>query len=114
LRELPKDELYQLYCKKYYNYHVLAKHFRCSTETVRLNIELHDIPKKTKGNQLARRLKKSQSQLKQLLNDLYLIQKLSIDEIAFMLDTTSLTVGRNLKTLGITCRPAHRPSRKRI
>lgn len=106
MRRLPKDELYHLYVHEFYTYHDLANHFRCSTETIRLNIEFCNIPKLLKGNQLARKMKMSQTELRQLLNDLYWKERMTIIEMAEYLGTNQCTIWSNLKRLGIKRRPA--------
>lgn len=101
MRRLPKDELYLLYVHEYYTYQDLARHFHCSTETIRLNIEFYNIPKSKKGNQLARKMKMSQDELRQLLTDLYWKEKMTIIEMAEYLGTNQFTIWSNLERLGI-------------
>jgi hypothetical protein len=108
MRRLPKDELYHLYVHEFYTYQDLAKHFRCSTETIRLNMELYNIPRLKKGNQLARKMKMTEGELRQLLNDLYWKDKMTIIEIAEFLETNQFTIWSNLKRLGIKRRHARK------
>lgn len=112
MRCLSKDELYHLYVHEFYTYQDLAKYFRCSTKTIRLNMELHNIPKLKKGNQLARKMKMSQGELRQLLNDLYWKEKMTIIEMAEFLETNQFTIWSNLKRLGIKRRQAKKRTSK--
>ncbi|SHF34681.1 hypothetical protein SAMN05444392_11647 [Seinonella peptonophila] len=71
MRKLPKDQLYQLYIEDFYTYQEIAEFFRCSTETVRKNIEFFNLPKRSKGMSITRRLKMKNQELRRLLNHLY-------------------------------------------
>ncbi|WP_044640534.1 hypothetical protein [Risungbinella massiliensis] len=82
MRELPKCRLYELYVEEFYTYQDLARYFKCSTETIRLNIERHSIPKRARGQSLLTKCKLSERDLTQLLPKLYWEDKLSIFQIA--------------------------------
>lgn len=104
MRRLPKDELYRLHVEKFYTYQDLALHFRCSTETIRLNLDYYKIPRLKKGNSLARKLRMTKKELKDYLHDLYWNKNMSLHDIAEYLDLAQYTVWRNFNTMGIARR----------
>lgn len=113
MKVLPKDELYKLYVEQFYTYQDLAKHFRCSTETVRFNIELHNIPKSQKGHLLFRRLKMKKEDFRDMLEEFYWKDQMTIDEIADYLETTQFTIWINLKRFGIERRSVKNRNEKK-
>lgn len=105
MRILPKDELYRLHVEEFYTYQELAKHYRCSTETIRINMESHKIPKLNKGNCLARKMKMKKNELNAFLSQLYWDKKMSIHQIAEYLQVNQLTVWSYMNKQGIKRRP---------
>ncbi|SHE66927.1 hypothetical protein SAMN05444392_102304 [Seinonella peptonophila] len=110
MRKLPKDELSKLYLEDCFTYSDLAKHFKCSPNTILSNLELYRIPKLSKGNHLSRQLKLSNNELKELLYDLYWQKEMSVSAISDYLQSTPYTIWANLRRLGINRRLPKRKS----
>jgi predicted DNA-binding protein YlxM (UPF0122 family) len=98
MRFINYETLFELYVEKLWTQKAIANYLDCSIHNVRKYIHRYQLP----TNQLLRKLRITEEELKRYLHHLYIEKGLTIQGIAIELNVSKGVIQRNLASLGIT------------
>lgn len=98
MRFINYETLFELYVEKLWTQKAIANYLDCSIHNVRKYIHRYQLP----TNQLLRKLRITEEELKRYLHHLYIEKGLTIQGIAIELNVSKGVIQRNLASFGIT------------